>query len=224
MMGTNDKIRKYAKKLKLNLRNKFNPLFAPCRRYIGGIKQPFTIISNNCWGGIVYQHYNLSYDSPTIGCYFFAEDYIKFISNLKYYLNLDMSFISYDKSRHKEELFRKKQTMIPIGVLDDVEIVFLHYHSEEEVLKKWNRRKERIHWDNLFFKFSEMNQCRIEHLKAFDEISSDNKLVLVSQDYKLKSQVIVSSYTRNHEVYDDTTNFREGINLGHWLTKRSFKK
>lgn len=219
-----NKFRKYTKKLKIKLRNKLNPLLGPYRRTIGGIKHPFTIISNNCWAGIVYQHYNLGYDSPTIGCYFFAEDYIKFISNLKYYLNLDMSFISYDRSRHKDELSRKKQTMVPIGVLDDVEIVFLHYHSEEDVLEKWNRRKERIHWDNLFFKFSEMNQCRFEHLKLFDEMSLENKLVLVSQDYKLKSQIIVKSFTRKLEVYDDTTNFREGINLDRWLTGKPFRK
>lgn len=28
----------------------------------------FTIISNNCWGGLVYQKVGLGYQSPTIGC------------------------------------------------------------------------------------------------------------------------------------------------------------
>ena len=70
-----NKIRKYTNKFKIKLRKKLNPILGPFRRYIGGIKQPFTIISNNCWGGLVYQHYNLSYDSPTVGCYFFALTY-----------------------------------------------------------------------------------------------------------------------------------------------------
>lgn len=42
----------------------------------------FTIISNNCWGGYVYRYYGLEYNSPTIGGYFFSEDYIKFLKNL----------------------------------------------------------------------------------------------------------------------------------------------
>lgn len=217
-------VKKYTNKLKIKLRKQLNPYLAPWRRYVGGVKRPFSIISNNCWGGLVYQHYNLSYDTPTIGCYFFADDYIKFISNLKYYLNLDISFISYNKSRYKDELFKKKQTKIPIGVLDDVEVIFLHYHSEREAKEKWDRRKKRIHWDNLFFKFSEMNHCSLYHLKRFDEIPVENKLVIVSQDYQLKSQVIVSSFTREHEVYDDTSNFMEGIILNSWLKGKPFRK
>ena len=211
-------------KLKIIFRKKLNPYLGIIRRHIGGVKEPFTIIANNCWGGLIYQHYNLSYDSPTIGLYFFAEDYIKFVSNLKYYLNLDMAFISYEQSKHKDELLQKKQTKIPIGLLEDVEIIFLHYHSEEEAKEKWDRRKKRIHWNNLFFKFSEMNQCTLQHLKSFDEMPLDNKLIFVSQNYDLKSQIIRRSYTRKHEVYDDTTNFKEGIKLSNWLTGKPFRK
>ena len=49
-------------------------------------KTKFTIISNNCWGGEVYECYNLIKQSPTIGLYFMASDYIKFIKNIHYYL------------------------------------------------------------------------------------------------------------------------------------------
>lgn len=38
----------------------------------------FSIISNNCWGGHVYRRYGLPYTSPTVGMYFFSEDYINF--------------------------------------------------------------------------------------------------------------------------------------------------
>ena len=81
--------------------------------------------------------------------YFFANDYIKFISNLKYYLSLDLRFINYEMSAHKETIVQKGQTEKPIGILGDIEIVFLHYKSAEEAMEKWNRRKQRIHWDNL---------------------------------------------------------------------------
>ena len=45
----------------------------------------FTIISNNCWGGMIYESYNLRKDSPTIGLFIMPKDYIKFIKNLKKY-------------------------------------------------------------------------------------------------------------------------------------------
>ena len=43
----------------------------------------FTIISNNCWGGHVYRRYGLPYASPTVGMYFFPDEYLKFIRNIK---------------------------------------------------------------------------------------------------------------------------------------------
>ena len=100
-----------------------------------------TIISNNCWGGHVYRYLGIEYLSPTIGLYFFADDYVKFCRNLKYYIGQELQFISVDKSKHKDNLI-ERNTKCPIGVLDDIEVVFLHYKSEQEALEKWNRRSE----------------------------------------------------------------------------------
>ena len=47
----------------------------------------FTIISNNCWGGMIYESYNLPKESPTVGMFFIAKDYIEFLSDLKGYIN-----------------------------------------------------------------------------------------------------------------------------------------
>lgn len=46
----------------------------------------FTIISNNCWGGMIYESYNLPKESPTVGMFFMARDYIEFLSDLKGYV------------------------------------------------------------------------------------------------------------------------------------------
>ena len=72
-----------------------------------------------------------------------------------------LQFISVDKSKHKDNLI-ERNTKCPIGVLDDIEVVFLHYKSEQEALEKWNRRSKRINWNNIVFKFSEQNYCGIE--------------------------------------------------------------
>ena len=53
-------------------------LFADIRRK-GLENTDFTIISNNCWGGMVYESYNLPKQSPTVGLFFMASDYILFV-------------------------------------------------------------------------------------------------------------------------------------------------
>ena len=46
----------------------------------------FSIISNNCFAGIVYQHFNLQYNTPTVGLYFYPDEYIKFCKKFDYYI------------------------------------------------------------------------------------------------------------------------------------------
>lgn len=46
-------------------------LFADIRRK-GLENTDFTIISNNCWGGMVYESYNLPKQSPTVGLFYEA--------------------------------------------------------------------------------------------------------------------------------------------------------
>ncbi len=210
-------IKKIYDKCRVEFRERIgNPMLGSYRRNLL-INNNFTIVSNNCWGAHVYRYFNMPYDSPTIGLYFYAEDYVKFVYNFRYYIDQDLQFVSYKDSKHKTELERKNETNVPIGVLGDIEIVFLHYKSVEEAREKWNRRKERIHWDNLFFKMSEQNLCNIELLRRFDALSVEKKIVFVSTDYSLESQVIFDDYLGNGEVSNDTLNFRKYINIIKWL-------
>lgn len=130
-------------------------------------EENFTIISNNCWAGRIYQRYSLQFRSPTVGLYFFADDYIKFLPNLKYYMDIPMKTIPVTDSVHYEILKKRNELHCPIGKLDDIEIVFLHYSTAEEAIEKWERRKKRINWDNLIIKFSNMNCCSDKNIETF---------------------------------------------------------
>ena len=44
-----------------------------------------TIISSNCNGGIIYHDLGLPFNSPTINLSMDTDDFIKLVSNLKYY-------------------------------------------------------------------------------------------------------------------------------------------
>lgn len=209
--------------IRIKIREKLNPYLGKLR--IKRLDDPnFTIISNNCWGGHVYRFFSSEYLSPTVGLYFYAKDYIKFVANLEYYMSLDLKMIDIEQSKHKDDLREKGNQNDPIGVLDDVEIVFHHYNTPEEAYTKWNRRKERINWDHLVYKMSEMNQCTKEDLVAFDKLPIGPKVCFVSQDYGLNSQIIMKGNPPGN-VINDTTPFRTYIDLYRFINgEDDFKK
>lgn len=135
-------------KFVVDYREKKNPKHAIQRQNLLKGKS-FTVLSNNCWGAHVYRFFSLPYLTPTIGLYFFPEDYLKFIKDYKKYLSLELIFIPWEKSKYANILKERKQTNVPIGLLDDIEIVFLHYKTADEAYEKWNRRLARINWNHI---------------------------------------------------------------------------
>ena len=101
-------------------------------------KKNFTIISNNCWGGMVYESVNLIKQSPTIGLYMLPTDYLKFVSNIKWYLKQKLNFIDPNQSKNREYILNtikdKKFGTYPVAKLADIEIYFMHYTSEKSVV------------------------------------------------------------------------------------------
>ena len=174
----------------------------------------FTVISNNCWAGKVYQYLDLPYLSPTAGLYFFAEDYLRFLSDLKYYLSLDLQFISVEESKYSELLKKRNQTYVPIGKLDNVEIVFLHYKSESEAKEKWDRRKQRVNYDKLSVKLSNMNLCSEKHMEEFSALPYENKILLnIRKKPKYDCEIYWAGKKSQTEVLNDTEPFPGNLSL-----------
>lgn len=213
----------YFDSIRVKVREKLNPILGPLRRKRLN-NRDFTIISNNCWAGHVYRYFAMPYESPTIGLYFYSEDYIKFCKRIRYYCSIPITFIDVEQSKWKEDLIAHHNENKPIGLLDDVEIVFLHYKTREEAAEKWTRRTKRICWENLYFKMSEQNLCKIEMLKEFDELPYKNKFVFTSKDYGLKSQVVWRGNCQVGNIPIDTIQFRSFINPVKFLNGKEFRK
>ena len=180
----------------------------------------FTIISNNCWAGRAYQYLDMPYLSPTVGLYFFAPDYIKFVSDLRRYLDIPLRFIDPSESKYYEILKERNQTDKPVGRLDDVEIVFLHYKSQEEALEKWNRRKARVNFDNIFIKMSRMNCCTEDHIKEFDSLDFKNKFFINNRKpMRYQCEVYWDEEWNLDGMQSDTVPFPGNINLFKLLNK-----
>lgn len=151
----------------------------------------FSIISNNCWGGFVYQSYGFSYNSPTIGLFFMADDYIEFLKELRSNLNKELKFIKPEESKWFKKIKNDKSLgTYPIGKIGDIEIFFLHYKSENEAYEKWNRRKKRVNWNNLIIKFNDQNKCTEKNVIDFYNLKYKNKLFFTVKDWNIKEKYI----------------------------------
>lgn len=142
----------------------------------------FTIISNNCWGGFIYQMLKLPYNTPTIGLFMYASDYLEFCANIKYYLNKDMEFIEHNESKYYNELKNNIKRKYPIGKIDDIEIHFLHYSTKDEAADKWKRRSKRINWNKIIFKFSQRDLCTKEDILKFNNLKYKNKICFTYEE------------------------------------------
>lgn len=190
--------------LRLNIRNRvYLPLTYKSRRKKIH-HSDFTLISNNCWGGTVYESYGLMKNSPTVGLFFMASDYIEFLSHFEQYLQAELTFILPGESRWKHENESSPQFgTYPIGLLKlregaGVEIFFLHYHSQNEAKEKWERRVERINRAHLLVKFNDQNGCTDEHIHAFDLLPFKNKICFTVKKFPQYKSVVTVNAPKSH--------------------------
>lgn len=140
----------------------------------------FTIISNNCWGGFIYNKYGLPYLTPTIGLLIFSDDFIKFCKELPHYTAATLEFLPFTAAKFYP--FLKDCPPFPIAKLDDIEIYFLHYQSEKDAEEKWHRRCQRINWDNIIYKISQRESFTTAHIQTFLQLPIPNKLCFTSEE------------------------------------------
>ena len=62
-------------------------------------KDNFTIISNNCWGGKIYNSYGMPYMSPTIGMVIYPKDFFLFMRKFNEYIKEQLVFIEPKESK-----------------------------------------------------------------------------------------------------------------------------
>ena len=163
-----------------------------------------SIISSNCFAGRIMQDLGMQYNTPTLGLYFWAPDYIEFLSSLQYYLTeAQLQFVSHSKYPIGNERRKKWNHWYPIGTLGGkVEIQFLHYFTEEAA-EKWYRRAGRVNWDKLFIVGMEQNLCTEKEIRDFDRLPFENKIFFSSKSLpELESNCFVDDFRDEGEVGD----------------------
>lgn len=145
----------------------------------------FSIISNDCWGAEVYQALNLTYQTPFVGLMVHGPCFTALLADLRGQIERDLRFTDVTKYAEVEARRREINQPYPIGLLgDEIELHFLHERTRGEAEEKWNRRRERIAWDNLFFKLSgDKDYVTHDHLRAFDATPYENKVAFTRGAY-----------------------------------------
>lgn len=95
----------------------------------------FTVLSQNCIGGVLYHDLGAPFLSPTINLYIPEPGFVRLALDPARYMRLPLH-MSMGESW-------------PVGMLGDVRIEFMHYASCEEAEAAWARRAERIRYDRI---------------------------------------------------------------------------
>lgn len=161
-------------------------------------KKDFCIFSNDCWGAELYRRMEIPYNTPFVGLMLMAPCYIKFLKDPHKYFESKLEFISESKYQMINEL-RNKIGKFPIGKILDIEIHFQHYKSEEEAMEKWNRRKLRINWDNIYVKFTmDKDYASEDHLNDFESLPYLRKVCFSKFAYpNSKSCIKLNKFVEN---------------------------
>lgn len=126
----------------------------------------FTILSNTCIGGIISHDMGLKFLSPTINLYIRPQEFVKLISDLDYYLSLEMVEIQHSAS-------------YPVAMLGDITLYLKHYETFEDAKKKWEERCKRINKNKIYIMMTDRDfsppdkkreACDRAVLEAFDRL------------------------------------------------------
>ena len=161
----------------------------------------FTILSSNCLASRIYQVFNLPYNSPTIGLFFYGDDFIKFISKLDKYTNMNLKFKDISAYPEINKMRADNNLNYPIGELEDIETQFLHYNNKEEAISKWNRRCQRINKDKIFIIDTDRDGFNEDILNKYEEIIYP-KIIFTAKKYDKKYTIQVKEYEDKNCVDD----------------------
>ena len=103
-----------------------------------------SILCNNCWGGYAAQTLGIECCSPTKNLWFSDHAFIRFLENLEYYLSLDPVPAGWSDAVNRYDADR-----YPLLKVGDILLHCNHDTSAEEAIEKWQRRKRKVHPENM---------------------------------------------------------------------------
>lgn len=159
--------------------------------------EPFSIVSNNCWGAHIYRELRVPYASPFVGLFIPPPCYIQLAKEFDHLIDSSLSFVQISRYQNLNDFRASRNLDYPIALLaGQVEIHFMHYKSREECTSKWHRRVERMvrPAGGCFFKFCDHDGATSDELQAFDSLPLLRKVCFVgNSEVSLSCSVVIPS-------------------------------
>ncbi len=156
-----------------------------------------SILSMNCFGGLISHTLGLPFRSPTVNMFFRENEFLRFLHAPRVYLEEMPIFKEFAWERNLKRDY-------PVVILGNIDVHFNHYTDFDEAVKIWNRRKARINWYNLFVTMYTDSE---EILRKFDTLPFGKKVCFVP----FKSD-LDSAWYINPEIDKDATTFANHVN------------
>ena len=152
--------------------------------------QGMTVISANCVGAFILHDLHQPFNSPFVNLYLSPQDFLRYLQNMDFYLTQPLTFVKTEKS-------------YPVGKLADLEIHFMHYHSDQEANEKWQLRTSRMNFDNLFIMMTDRDGVTEKDIQLFDQLPFKNKVIFTHKPYPaFKSTYYIKGFEKQNQVGD----------------------
>ena len=184
--------------------------------------EEFVVVSNNCWGAEIYRRLGKPYNTPFVGLAIWGPDYLKLLQDFDRYMDSELTFT--DNSQRWPFAERPK---FPVGLLDgELEILFIHYGTEQEAYDKWTRRTARMKKvrdkNRYFYKYCDRDDATSEMLRQFHRLPFKNKVSFGVEPLPIKAHYQVAEADGNQKmVVDGKALYRFSFNyldVLHWIT------
>lgn len=140
-----------------------------------------SLITNNCHGAVIYVEKRWRYDSPTISTQILPGDFVKFCGDLKKYLDAELVEYRELSEYHQREGYRFYGTEFgkwPMGIIDDVMVIFRHETNFAIAAEKWNRRKNRVDYDRVAYMLQVTDESYADDIQRFLDLKLPHSVVL----------------------------------------------
>ena len=146
-----------------------------------------TLITNNCWAGVIYNNHHKEFCSPTINLQILPEEFPDFCEHLKRYMKEELIECTELTAWHEDymhNMFGAEFPECPLGLLGDILVVFQHYKSFKEAKKMWDRRKQRIDYDSIGYLFHVKDRQYMAEARNFMRLNLPNS-VCITEDFEM---------------------------------------
>lgn len=159
------------------------------KKYDKLCKSKLSIISQNCFGGLISHLMGLEFRSPFVNMYLSESDYIKVLNDLYRYMHRDIKFI---RMEYEQNL---KRDFPVFEFFDGVTLKMNHYVDVDEARKKWHKRKNKINWYNILVVMYTDNPSILEE---FDKLPFAKKICFVPFETDVDCAFVVKNEKNNN--------------------------